>query len=50
MSEKCIFYNKKKCQYGVSFDKRQTLRAQMQTRFKIKNTFTIETSYYGYLF
>lgn len=49
MSNLCEYYEPNKCKLGYDNEKRNTFRVQMQSRFKVKNILTLETSFYGYI-
>jgi hypothetical protein len=47
-SQKSAFFSYKDCRFGVSEDRRATARVTVWQDFEVSNSFTLETSFYGY--
>jgi len=48
LARKCRFFNLAECHFRVTEDKRNTARVVAWRELKISNSFTLETSFFGY--
>jgi len=48
LARKCRFFNLSECHFRVTEDKKNTARVVAWRELKISNSFTLETSFFGY--